>query len=71
MGRWRWLLAGFAVGAGVAFAVSLLRKRRLVEVTGYQPPVPATGPQAVLDPGVPDEGPARAGRSPNGPPPAG
>lgn len=54
MGRLRWVLAAFAVGAAAAFALGLLRKRRLVEVTGYTPPVSATGPQAVPDPTAPD-----------------
>jgi len=50
MRRIGWLCVGFAAGAGVAFAVSLLRKRRLVATTGYRPPVSATGPRAVLEP---------------------
>lgn len=47
MSRIRWVVAGFAVGAAVAFAVGLFRKRRLVAQTGYVPPVSATGPAAV------------------------
>lgn len=54
MGRLRWVLTAFAVGAAAAFALGLLRKRRLVEVTGYTPPVSATGPQAVPDPTPPE-----------------
>ncbi len=48
--RLRWVLAGFAVGAGLAFGAGLLRKRRLVALTGYEPPVAATGPRAVPGP---------------------
>lgn len=47
MGRARWVLVGFAVGAAVAFGAGLLRKRRLVAQTGYLPPESATGPAAV------------------------
>lgn len=50
MHRARWVIAGFAVGAAAAFAVGLLRKRRLVAQTGYVPPVSATGPEAVPEP---------------------
>jgi hypothetical protein len=46
----RLLLLGFAVGAAAAFLLSLFRKQRLSQVTGYVPPVPAPGPQAVPDP---------------------
>ncbi|MDH4352977.1 MAG: hypothetical protein OEW41_03240 [Actinomycetota bacterium] len=48
--RLRWILSGFAVGAALAFVAGLLRKRRLVALTGYDPPVAATGPQAVPGP---------------------
>jgi hypothetical protein len=53
--RLRWILVGFALGAAAAFGAGLLRKRRLVALTGYQPPVSATGPHVVpgaADPGV-------------------
>ena len=43
----RLLLLGFGLGAAVAFATSLLRVRRLAQVTGYQAPVAAKGPAAV------------------------
>ncbi|MFZ0322740.1 MAG: hypothetical protein WAN48_01255 [Actinomycetes bacterium] len=43
----RWAVAGFGLGVLAAFAVSLLRRRRLVPTTGYVPPVAATGPHAV------------------------
>lgn len=45
----RLLLLGFGLGAALAFAVSLLRARRLAQVTGYQAPVAAQGPAAVTD----------------------
>ncbi len=43
----RWALVGFGLGLLVAFLASLVRRRRLVPVTGYVPPVAATGPSAV------------------------
>ena len=40
------MLSAFALGALIAFAVSLLRQPRAIDVTGYDPPSPADGPQA-------------------------
>lgn len=38
---------GFALGALAAFAVSLLGRPKPIDTTGYQPPTPANGPEAV------------------------
>ncbi len=47
MRRLAWaVLSAFALGALIAFAVSLLRQPRELDVTGYDPPSPADGPQA-------------------------
>ena len=43
----RWALVGFGLGVLAAFLASLMRRRRLVPMTGYLPPVAATGPAAV------------------------
>jgi hypothetical protein len=37
---------GFLLGALAAFAVSLLRRPRAIDATGYKPPTPAEGPEA-------------------------
>lgn len=37
---------GFGMGALAAFVLSLLRRPRAIDATGYQPPVPAGGPDA-------------------------
>jgi len=47
----RLLALGFLAGAGAAFLLSLLRRQRLTQATGYVPPVAAAGPRAVPDPG--------------------
>ena len=47
--RGRTLMAvgtGFELGALAAFAVSLLRRPRPIDTTGYQPPTPSDGPEA-------------------------
>jgi hypothetical protein len=42
-----WAVIGaFALGALMAFAVTLLRRPQTVDVTGYDAPSPADGPQA-------------------------
>lgn len=46
----KWLAVGFAAGAAGAFVASLLWKRRLAQVTGYQAPAAAEGALAVGDP---------------------
>jgi len=46
----RLLAIGFLCGAGAAFVLSLFRRQRLAQVTGYVPPVAAAGPRAVPDP---------------------
>lgn len=38
--------AGFVLGALAAFAVSLLRRPKPIDTTGYQPPTPSDGPEA-------------------------
>ena len=40
------MLSAFALGALIAFAVSLLRQPPAIELTGYDAPNPARGPQA-------------------------
>jgi len=45
----RLVLLGFALGAGAAFAVSLIRRQRLADETGYTAPLAAEGPLAVPD----------------------
>jgi hypothetical protein len=35
---------GFGLGALAAFALSLLRRPKPIDTTGYQPPIPADGP---------------------------
>ncbi len=37
---------GFGLGALAAFALSLLRRPKPIDSTGYQPPTPAGGPEA-------------------------
>ncbi|MCZ3385501.1 MAG: hypothetical protein LH630_00675 [Actinomycetia bacterium] len=37
---------GFALGALAAFALSLIRRSRPIDATGYQPPTPTGGPAA-------------------------
>ncbi|HUV47858.1 MAG: hypothetical protein WBC76_07065 [Actinomycetes bacterium] len=37
---------GFGLGALAAFVVSLVRRPRSIDATGYQPPTPAPGPDA-------------------------
>jgi hypothetical protein len=37
---------GFGLGALAAFVVSLLRRPRAIDTTGYEPPTPAEGPEA-------------------------
>lgn len=37
---------GFGLGALAAFALSLLRRPKPIDSTGYQPPTPAGGPGA-------------------------
>jgi hypothetical protein len=57
MGRSVRLLAlGFLAGAGAAFLLSLFRRQRLTQGTGYLPPVAAPGPLAVPDPAGPAAG---------------
>lgn len=45
----RWLALGFAGGAAIAFAVTLLRRRGLAQVTGYQAPEVNPGPTVAAD----------------------
>lgn len=40
------VVAGFALGALAAFAVSLLRRNPGFDATGYRPPEPHSGPGA-------------------------
>jgi hypothetical protein len=37
---------GFGLGALAAFALSLLRRPKPIDTTGYRPPTPADGPAA-------------------------
>ena len=37
---------GFGLGALAAFVLSLIRRPRAIDATGYQPPRPAAGPDA-------------------------
>ena len=47
MRRLAWaVLSAFVLGALIAFAISLLRQPRAIDMTGYDPPSPADGPQA-------------------------
>jgi len=55
MSKARWVLTAFGVGAGIAFVAGLLRKRRLVLQTGYEPPESATGLAAVPEPSTDPE----------------
>lgn len=48
----RLLALGFLAGAGAAFVLTLFRRQRLTQATGYLAPVAAPGPMAVPDPAV-------------------